>query len=357
MTTLAITASMHILNACDGVYRRRRIAETRRAVRELTMNQTTTAPRGVIEMDFAPGNLGNKMLQYLAALSLRERLPGFELSNVRIGEWQIDLPPIPQQTWHHRLRYTSNRSAVLDVDAVAAHVARRGTDRVELNFYSSQVGNLPPVEAARAHFPLLTQAEGYGADVLLINVRAGEILQAVHPEYTVLPVSFYRQLVAESGLRPVFLGQLDDSRYVRSLREAFPGAEFVASRGAVHDFSVIAKSRHIVMAVSTFSWLAGWLSRAERVVMPLSGFMNPLQYANVDLMPAGDPRFTYYLFPENRAVVDADIEIAHRALEGRWRQVGHAEVHANRPRPAPIQPQTFADKLRWRVRDALRRVR
>ena len=268
----------------------------------------------------------------------------------------LTLPAIPQQTGHHRLRYTSNRAAILDFDAIAADVVRRGTDRVELNLYSSQVGNLPPVEAARAHFPLLTQAEGYGADVLLINVRAGEILQAVHPEYTVLPVSFYRELVAESGLRPVFLGQLDDSRYVRSLREAFAGAEFVASRGAVHDFSVIAKSRHIVMAVSTFSWLAGWLSRADRVVMPLSGFMNPFQYANVDLMPAGDPRFTYYLFPENRAVVDADIETAHRALEGRWRQIGHAEVHAHRSRPAPIQAQTFADKLRWRVRDALRRV-
>lgn len=319
------------------------------------MHDAATAPDGVIEMDFAPGNLGNKMLQYLAALSLRERLPGFALSNVRIGEWAIDIPPVPQ-AWRHRLRYTSSRSAALDFDDIARRVARRRVDRVELNIYSSQVRNLPPVEAARRHFALLPEAQGYGPEVLLINVRAGEILQAVHPEYTVLPVGFYRELVAREGRRPVFLGQLDDSRYVRSLREAFPEAEFVGSRGAVHDFSVIAKSRHVVMAVSTFSWLAGWLSRADRVVMPLSGFMNPFQYPNVDLMPGGDPRFAYYLFPENRAVVDARIEVAHRQLEGRWREVRFEEIHARRRPPPPVRPQGFLDKLRWRAVDALRHL-
>jgi hypothetical protein len=320
------------------------------------VTQAAATRSGVIDVDFAPGNLGNKMLQYLAALSLRERLPNFALSNIQIVEWQIDIPRIAQQP-RRRVRYVSDKSAALDFDDIVARVDR-GVDRVELQIYSSHMHNLPPVERARALFPPLPQVQGYGTDVLLINVRGSEILQAVHAEYTVLPVSFYRDIVARTGLRPVFLGQLDDSnRYVRSLKAAFPDAEFVGSRGAVHDFSAIAKSSNIVMAVSTFSWLAGWLSHADRIIMPLSGFMNPLQYPSVDLMPRGDARFEYYLFPENRAVVDAEIEEAHRRLEGQWRQVGYNEVNARRRVVPPVRPQSLFNKARRRVRRLLAAVR
>ena len=320
------------------------------------MTQSSATPNGVIDVDFAPGNLGNKMLQYMAALSLHERLPHFSLSNIRIGEWEIDIPRVPQRP-RRRLRYVSEKSVALDFDDIVDRVARRGVDRIELEIYSSQVANLPPVERARALFPPLPEVQGYGPDVLLVNVRASEILQAVHPEYTVLPVAFYRDVVARSGLRPVFLGQLgEDSHYLRSLRAAFPQAEFVASRGALHDFSVLAKSRHLVMAVSTFSWLAGWLSTADSIVMPLSGFMNPLQYPHVDLMPRGDARFTYYLFPENHAVVDAEIEAAHRRIEGQWREVSYDEIAARRSTVPPVRPQSLLNKAHRRVRRLLHRL-
>lgn len=319
------------------------------------MTHTAATSNGVIDVDFAPGNLGNKMLQYLAALSLQERLPCFSLSNIQIGEWRIDIPRLPQRP-RRRLRYVSKKSVALDFDDIVDRVSRRGVDRIELEIYSSHMANLPPVERARALFPPLPEVHGYGPDILLINVRASEILQAVHPEYTVLPATFYRNVVARSGLRPVFLGQLgEDSQYLRSLRAAFPDAEFVPSRGALHDFSVIAKSRHIVMAVSTFSWLAGWLSQAEHIVMPLSGFMNPLQYPHVDLMPRGDARFTYYLFPENRAVIDAQIEAAHRRIDGQWREVSYDDIATRRPAVPPARPQSLLDKARRRAGRLLHR--
>lgn len=318
-----------------------------------------SSTQGVIHVDYAVGNLGNKMLQYLTALKLADHLPGFELSGIEMKEWGIDIPPRPQRT-SRRLRYSADTTVRLDFDDIARRVQERKIERVELNIYSSHIHNLIDVARARPLFALAPQAEGYGGDVLLINVRASEILNAVHSEYTVLPVAFYEDLIARTGLRPVFLGQIGgQSRYLDSLRAAFPHAEFVDSRGAVFDFSVIAKSKNVVMAVSTFSWLAGWLSEADRIIMPLSGFMNPLQYPLVDLLPPGDGRFEYWLFPENHAVLDADIEAAHLAMAGQWRPVSFSEIDRLRDIPPAAQPEaapTLSQRIESKVRRLWKRV-
>jgi hypothetical protein len=303
------------------------------------------------------GNLGNQMLQYMGALKLAEHIPNAVLSGVKMDDWGIDFPEIAQEN-PKVLRYFSDFTERLDFAGAAQHVRRGRYDRVQLELFFSHVANLPAVEDARRLFPLKADAEGYGTDRLVINVRGAEILRAVHREYTVIPASFYRDVISMSNLVPVFFGQVDgDGEYLANLKATFPGAEFVASRGAHHDFSVLAKSKNIVAAVSTFSWLAAWLSQADRIIMPLSGFCNPLQYPAVDLMPPGDSRFQYYLFPSNYAVPDSEILAAHDQIAGKWRPVTYEEVQAMRPpRRPPLSPDIGYRRARRRIGKILRRV-
>ena len=323
------------------------------------MTISSKPDRPVIHMDFAPGNLGNKVLQYFTALKLRDRIAGATLSNIAIPEWSIDIPDAGKPRGR-TVRYESAVTSRIDFDDIARRVERDNVLRVELSVYSSHIDNLPEVAAARRLLPLKDDAAGYGADVLLINIRGAEILTAIHPDYTVIPVSFYESIIAETGLRPVFFGQVDgESRYLDQLREAFPHDEFVGSRGALHDFSVIAKSKNIVIAVSTFSWLAGWLSEADMVIMPMSGFYNPIQYPAVNLVPADDPRYRFYIFPINYAVIDADIVKAHAALKGSWRPIGSDELRqilAENVIPA-ASPMVMPGRLRRLFGKIVRRVR
>jgi hypothetical protein len=41
------------------------------------------------------GNLGNRTIQYMVALTLVGLVPGLRISNARLPEWNIDHPAIP----------------------------------------------------------------------------------------------------------------------------------------------------------------------------------------------------------------------------------------------------------------------
>lgn len=311
-------------------------------------NQSSDA---IVEIELQPGNLGNKMLQYMAAVKLANRIGSTNISSIRIPEFGIDIARTTKRTSPLRVRrYQSKVSARLNFDDISAVVARDNTEKVVLNIYSSVFENLPSLDISRSLFPLKPGVSGYGEDTLLINVRAAEILNAIHPEYTVIPADFYEEVIAETGLQPVFLGQVaGESKYLNHLKDRFPKAEFVPSQGALHDFSVIARSKNIVIAVSTFSWLAGWLSQADRIIMPLSGFMNPFQYPQADLIPADDKRFSYYLFPKNYAVKDEHILDAHRSLSGTWRKIDEEEAQRIKSQ-SQVSPVSSTSSLRLLAR-------
>jgi hypothetical protein len=100
----------------------------------------------------------------------------------------------------------------------------------------------------------------------------------------------------------------------------------------MYDFALMRAARHLVVSVSTFSWLAAWLSHAETITIPLTGFYNPAQRPDVNLLPLDDPRYRFYLFPVNHAVPVADHVPVHAALNGRWRPISAVEIRAIRQR-------------------------
>jgi hypothetical protein len=182
---------------------------------------------------------------------------------------------------------------------------------------------LGEVAAARLVFrPPPAEPRRFPDDSLLISVRGAEILGGIHKDYRPIPVAFYRRLVAETGLAPVFLGQLGDDAYSRGLRAQFPEATFVPSQGPMEDFAALRAARHLVVSASTFSWLACWLSEAETIHLPILGLYHPRRRPDIDLLPLTDPRYRFHLLPpdpwtgsaaEMTEVVEG--EVAGQAIE------------------------------------------
>jgi hypothetical protein len=170
---------------------------------------------------------------------------------------------------------------------------------------------------------------GFGPDHLVCPVRAEDILHGPNPDYVLTPVEFYRDVATMTGLTPVFIGQTEPNGYMDRIRAAFPDAIYREPQDdPLVDFETIRQSRNVVVGVSTYSWLAAWLSRsADNIFLAVNGLFNPMQKTNVNLLPFGDPRYRFFLFPINYAVPLHRHAEVHRRIAPYWRQVSHAALH------------------------------
>ena len=84
--------------------------------------------------------------------------------------------------------------------------------------------------------------------------------------------------------------------------------------------------KNIVVAISTFSWLAAWLSRAETIILPLSGFFNPAHHREIDLLPVDDIRYRFFLFPLNFALPEKEALDHHERMTGYWKEISRGQV-------------------------------
>ena len=295
-----------------------------------------------IAVEFAPaGNLANRMIQYMVALSVADKVVGAELSGVDFPDWNIALPTLPSDT-RPILRFDGQQ---VDVNGVAARLSSGSYGRAVFSGWGQHLSNF----LARDRYQqLFTAAPEIGTvlrpDELLISIWGGEILRAPHPSYVLIPVLFYIKIVAETGLTPVFVGQLTPGAYLDELKAAFPSARYIDSQGAIADFQTIRKARNIVLSVSTFSWLAAWLSEAEQVIMPLSGLFNPMQSSDVDLAPVNDARYRFFLFPVNYAVPIERYKHVHAAMDERWQEVSGQQLCQYRER-RPLHPRLLDEYL------------
>jgi hypothetical protein len=239
------------------------------------------------------GRLGNRMFEVMAAHMLARRLGGV-VTGEALPEWGI--APAHHDLPARHLTVTGHR---LDLPRLRYLLGTGLAQGIETSALACRMELLEPVEDARALFaaPPAPRARGAGEGELLINIRAGNILGPLHRDYRPLPLAFYARLIAETGLRPVFLGQIARDPYSHALRARFPGAEFRPSEGPMQDFAAIRASRHICTAISTFSWLAAWLSQAETIHLPIAGMFHPGQRPDVDLLPLADARYRFHLFP------------------------------------------------------------
>ena len=284
------------------------------------------------------GNMGNRMIQYMAALALAARVPGARIVQIHLPEWGIQIAPFEGDARRTEIVTTPR----LDLDRLAASLNDGSLDRVDIRTYAQHIDNFLAPDFYRGVFRAPPSAAVPGReDELVCNIRQGDILDAHHPDYVLIPVDFYAELIEETGLRPVFCGQIEMTPYLETIKKRFPDARYVASLGGVGDFTFLRAARHIVPSVSTFSWLAAWLSAAEQIFMPVLGVLHPFQVRSVNLLPLTDPRFGFYLFPFHYAVPVAEATAAHDSLRGLWRKMPSARLGAmlaadtGSPRGAP----------------------
>lgn len=285
------------------------------------------------------GNIANRMIQHMAALAVQARVPHAVLAGVRLPEWGIDIPAaeITDPAW----RIPSHRVEL----ARSADLLARGEIRsLVLLSYLQNVANLLPPDCYRRHYGRTGAAfVTFAENELVVSLRMNEVLSGFYPFYTLLPPAFYQDVVAQTGLAPVFFGQLTPSAYLDALRSTFPDARFVEGRGPEPDFEVLRSAPNLCLSISTFAWAAAFLGDARRIVMPVDGLFNPGTCGSlgddIDLVPRADPRYEPWLFPVNYAVSAAELPKVHAALAGRWRRVDRVECaaimagHARAPRP------------------------
>lgn len=263
------------------------------------------------------GNFGNRMLEYMAALAMGRLFPEPVSYNCQLPEIGLEF----DGNLHDQLIADEARTYVVkDSDfttksEVAARIKQSGATAVvfrgffqryqlyeKAEFYRDLVFKKRPLDISP-----------FDENDLVINIRAGEILGGGVSWYPLVPVNFYKNLISRTKCNPVFVGQIQDCEYVREIQKAFPGARMISSGGAITDFNRLLHAKRICITVSTFSWLAAWLSNAAEIHYPLLGFLHPFCLpkgtsgnGGIDLTPLGDPRYRYHLFPILNAEPEAE---------------------------------------------------
>lgn len=270
--------------------------------------------------------MANRMLQYLAADTLAHWGGGAPITGTDIPEWQIAgskcLPG-------HR---AAPKIDVLRVDVPWLHA--RITDgtlhRVKINTAVCDVDLLPDRSRANALFD--ARGSDYyrtGPEDLVIHVRLEDIMQpGRHPDYGPLPIAWYREVLEDTGLRPVFVGQFSTDAYSDALKAAFPEAVILEGGSVLHDFETIRHAHNVALGVSTFSWMAAWLGATGRIFQPMLGLLNPEQQPGINLTPRGDDRYHFYKFPLRQWNADATMIEAVISGPSDARKIDGAEVVA-----------------------------
>ncbi|TPK53360.1 hypothetical protein FJ546_30355 [Mesorhizobium sp. B2-4-19] len=272
------------------------------------------------------GNLANRMIQYMGALTISKRVANCSIVNVSIPEWDLEIPDDTQnEHFFDNIDLWTWDAFRPHINEICVLANRSESVRIMMADHLQRMEFLEPPHVYQPLFPYSPPSRKIGESDLLINVRTAEILQGV-PHYPLVPIEFYEDVVASTGLNPVFVGQLGDSEYVRELKSRFPKAVFHDSQGARADFDLLRSAKNIVVAVSTFSWLAAWLSRAQTIFLPLSGFYNPAHHREIDLLPVDDIRYRYFLFPLNYGLPEQQSLEYHQRISGRWKEISRNQV-------------------------------
>lgn len=252
------------------------------------------------------GNFGNRIIEFLPAIAVAEHLEESVEFNVDIPEFGYNF----DRKLHEDLKGDIDRSLIIidkDMTSIFEIVDKIHTKNIS-NLIFEGFFQRVEIFADRLcylkFFPAkMIDKNFFGDNELVINIRAGELRSGVD-WYPLVPPKFYKQLIQHTGLKPVLLGQLDSCQYLDEILENLPDARLIPSDGAFNDFNRLRHAQNICISVSTFSWLAAWLSDAAQIHYPILGFLHPATFrpgrhglGGINLIPLDDDRYIFHLFP------------------------------------------------------------
>lgn len=233
------------------------------------------------------------MLQLMLAIELRNRaFTDVEIVGYHLPEWGLSAP-LSEASPGDRSLFLDGHSFDLDKAACALRLGL--VDTVVIRGWGMRLEyHRDPHPYAELFQVRDTPVHRVGDSEILIHVRGEDVLTGYHRKYFPLPMSYYEFLIEKTGLGPVFIGQLDDNFYTELIHKRFPGARFVPPSSPVTDFETIRNARHVALSISSFSWLAAWISPSlENIHMPVCGIFHP-QHAKTMLLPVNDQRYSFY---------------------------------------------------------------
>jgi hypothetical protein len=287
------------------------------------------------------GRTANQLLQYLFAANLQRLVGDLQVYGYDLPEWNLVSEKPAHEAPTRELRLTGQN---LFCDDIAGLMRRKIVPNYVLSGLGFRMSNYAPVEFYRplikADLPHIT---GYGPEYVVFHIRGGDILQNAHPDYYPIPFSYIDSVLKRADALPVFVGELEESYYSTRLRARYPDAIFSPPASPLEDFETMRRSRQIAVAISSFSWMAAWLSQADRIHMPVAGMLNPQLRPDIDLLPEDDARYSFYHFePFRWNATPADIETLWQDREHRL--LTRAEIVALKQQA--LQKTKF--KRQWR---------
>lgn len=251
------------------------------------------------------GHTGNNMLEHMLALYLRSCVPSMKIycdneAFLNIFGLKFEREPEKSRCDDKCTEVIIDRSG-FNLDTCVRIIKNTPNIKIIVSYCLFDHGHYAGlVDSFRHIYGNKCDISGFDETYLVMSIRLGDILNAktIHPNYPVVPFSFYRFLLRKTGLKPVFLGQISDDKISLQLRRAFPNAIFISGRSVIQDFECLRRSKNLSIAVSTFSFLAGYLSDKNTTIVhvPLYGGFNRKDRLDSNFM-VKDKRYHYYEFP------------------------------------------------------------
>ncbi len=139
---------------------------------------------------------------------------------------------------------------------------------------------------------------------LTIHIRSGDIWQentteGPHDSYCGLPFSFYQTIIEQRNWQKIYI-VTEDPEDPMVCKLVYSYGASIVSRTAIEDFNFIKSSKNIVLAVSTFSWFAAFLSQARKIYYPLAGIFHQEIRPDLNLL-VNEERYHYQqVYPDGQ---------------------------------------------------------
>jgi hypothetical protein len=158
---------------------------------------------------------------------------------------------------------------------------------------------------------LLGKLDQYPCEILpekndiVLNFRGTDLAWAQ------MPLNYYRWILDKEQFDKLWIVTEDPNhKTVLRLLDMYPSE--VLSNGPIKDLKFVMSAKKIIMTVSTFCWMAAWLSNADKIYFPI-GSPYPLFDKDNDrrLIVSDDPRYVYIKPFFNRAFLRNLLPLYH----------------------------------------------
>jgi hypothetical protein len=260
------------------------------------------------------GGLGNTLFQYCFARILHEKtglavgivptdyhqhltgrlirrdsigLPGFPHTFEKLGGEEIQSPVIRLPVHNTHKRLNPDFEERINLDAICSRDDRA---KIEVaGFFQRYEYFRPWKEQIRKWLQ---------TDIPVDRPPSPEDLVVYVQSYFNIGPDFFRHLLEKLPFNHLHLLVNDAVRsepYVRALSRYRPNV--VHSENYLHDFEFLRRAERLVVAPSSFSWWAAWLSDAKQihVAVPDEGY-GSLSHLVADLMVDNEDRYTYHSY-------------------------------------------------------------